>query len=89
MGKHSRDDGWGGASVAVNVFWRSLGKDEHDRADVFGNKDPPAARQAVEYAQKAGAFLSALPEPQRRFYARRAIAKLAEQIGMRLELPDS
>ena len=80
-------DAWNGASVAVNVFWRSLPAEDHDPGDVFGNKDPPAARRAADMAAKAGAALASLPEPQRRFYARRAAKRLAEQLGYALELP--
>ena len=79
-------DAWNGASVAVNVFWRSLPAEDHDPGDVFGNRDPPAARRAADMAAKAGAALASLPEPQRRFYARRAAKRLAEQLGYALEL---
>ena len=74
----------GAASVAVNVFWRCLPEGEHDPGDLFGNKDPPAARRAAELAARAGAAVANLPEPQRRFYARRAIRRLAAQLGMEL-----
>ena len=80
------EDAWNGASVAVNVFWRSLPAEDHDPGDVFGNRDPPAARRAADMAAKAGAALASLPEPQRRFYARRAAKRLAEQLGYALEL---
>ena len=86
ISEDENENEWGGASVAVNVFWRSLPENEHDPGDIFGNKDPPVARQAAELCAKAGAVLASLPEPQRRFYARRAVKKLAEQLGMRLEL---
>ena len=80
-------DAWNGASVAVNVFWRCLPRAaDHDPGDVFGNRDPPAARRAAELAAKAGASLASLPEPQRRFYARRAAKRLAEQLGYALDL---
>ena len=74
----------GAASVAVNVFWRSLPEGEHDPGDLYGNKDPPAARRAAELAARAGAAVANLPEPQQRFYARRAIRRLAAQLGMEL-----
>ena len=80
-------DAWNGASVAVNVFWRSLPAEDHDPGDVFGNTDPPAARRAADMAANAGAALASWPEPQRRFYARRAAKRLAEQLGYALELP--
>jgi tRNA wybutosine-synthesizing protein 5 len=88
--KNGNDDAsaaWNGASVAVNVFWRSLPVEDHDPGDVFGNRDPPAARRACEFAARAGAALNALPEPQRRFYARRAVKRFAEQLGLTLEIP--
>ena len=74
----------GAASVAVNVFWRCLPEGEHDPGDLYGNKDPPAARRAAELAARAGAAVANLPEPQQRFYARRAIRRLAAQLGMEL-----
>ena len=85
--KKEKDDPWNGASVAVNVFWRCLPAADHDPGDVFGNRDPPAARRAAELAARAGAALASLPEPQRRFYARRAVKRLAEQLGYALDLP--
>ena len=85
--KGGAPDAWNGACVAVNVFWRCLRASDHDPGDVFGNRDPPAARRAAELAAKAGAALASLPEPQRRFYARRAAKRLAEQLGYELSLP--
>ena len=73
--------------MAVNVFWRSLPAEDHDPGDVFGNRDPPAAKRAADMAAKAGAALASLPEPQRRFYARRAAKRLAEQLGYALATP--
>jgi tRNA wybutosine-synthesizing protein 5 len=87
LGEKEKDDPWNGASVAVNVFWRCLPAADHDPGDVFGNRDPPAARRAADLAARAGAALASLPEPQRRFYARRAVKRLAEQLGYALDLP--
>lgn len=87
VGEKEKDDPWNGASVAVNVFWRCLPAADHDPGDVFGNRDPPAARRAADLAARAGAALASLPEPQRRFYARRAVKRLAEQLGYALDLP--
>ena len=75
----------GDMSIAVNVFWRCLPEQEHDAGDLYGNKDPPAARLASELAARAGEAISHLPEPHKSFYARRTITRLAEQLGMRLE----
>lgn len=74
----------GGMSIAVNVFWRCLPAGEHDPADLFGNKDPPAARRASDLAARAGAAIAHLPEPHRTFYARRAVQRFAAQLGMEL-----
>jgi hypothetical protein len=72
-------------SVAVNVFWRCEGTHElHDAGDAYGNKDPPAARRAGDLAALAGDAIDALPEPHRTFYARRAVQRLAAQLGMEL-----
>lgn len=82
---HPRCPEFGDMSIAVNVFWRCLPEQDHDAGDLYGNKDPPAARQASELAARAGAAISQLPEPHKSFYARRTIKRLAEQLGMRLE----
>jgi hypothetical protein len=74
----------GGMSIAVNVFWKCLPAGEHDPGDLFGNKDPPAARRASDLAARAGAAIAHLPEPHRTFYARRAVQRLAVQLGMEL-----
>ena len=76
--------GGGGMSIAVNVFWRCLPAEEHDPRDLFGNKDPPAARRASELAARAGLSIAHLPEPHRTFYARRAVQRFAAQLGMEL-----
>jgi tRNA wybutosine-synthesizing protein 5 len=76
--------GGSGMSIAVNVFWKCLPDGEHDPGDLFGNKDPPAARRASELAARAGAAIAHLPEPHRTFYARRAVQRLAAQLGMQL-----
>ena len=79
----------GAASVAVNVFWRSLPEGEHDPGDLYGNKDPPAARRAAELAARAGAAVANLPEPQRRFYARRAFEDSPRNSGWNSEAYDA
>ena len=73
--------------MAVNSCSSSRPAEDHDPGDVIGNRDPPAARRAADMAAKAGAAFAPLPEPQRRFYARRAAKRLAEQLGYALELP--
>ena len=77
-----------GFSVALNVFWRShqpspspagpaaLTRAMYDPKDLYGNRDPPAATQAMAHVDAAAAELAALPTEFRQFYARRAIRAL-------------
>jgi len=78
----------GGASVAVNVFWRRLSVDEYESKDIYGNKDVVSGTEACDLALRAGDAIKDLPEPYKSFYARRAIRALAHQIGARVTLSD-
>ena len=72
-----------GFSVALNVFWRSHpAKGLHSPKDLYGNKDPPVATQALELTDAAAETIAALPEPFRSFYARRAARKVLERCGV-------
>jgi len=48
----------------------------YDPKDLYGNRDPPAATQAMAHVDAAAAELAALPTEFRQFYARRAIRAL-------------
>lgn len=63
-------------SVAVNVFWRHLAAGSYQPKDVFGNKDPLPATQALTTLKRALRHLSTLPEEYRDFYGRRMIAEV-------------
>jgi len=64
--------------VALNVFWRShealpcANSPLYDKKDLYGNRDPPSATQALAHVEAATIEISSLPEPFRSFYAKRA-----------------
>lgn len=48
----------------------------YDQKDLYGNRDPPAASNALDHTAVAVAQLECLPQPFRSFYARRAAREL-------------
>jgi|TARA_B110000003_G_scaffold225329_1_gene226093 hypothetical protein len=73
-----------GASVAVNVFFRTFEPSAYNPSDIYGNKDLVAGKEACDLASRAGSALDELPEPFRSFYARRAVKALANQLAVRI-----
>jgi len=66
-------------TAAVNVFWHSHEDNAGalwDAKDLYGNRDPPAAVRAEEFAAGAVDELLKLPEPFRSFYAARVARDL-------------
>lgn len=55
--------------------------------DLYGNRDPPAASDALDHAASALASLKKLPEPFRSFYAQRAARQILQ--GVSDEAPPS
>ncbi|GBG26061.1 tRNA wybutosine-synthesizing protein 2-like [Hondaea fermentalgiana] len=73
------------ASVAVNVFWRSLDTSFYGAKDLYGNRDPLPAERALALVQEASDLLGAaqdngnvLPWQFRQFYAHIAAGKLLQ-----------
>ena len=57
-----------GPSIAVNVFWRELRKDQYPSKDLYGNADPICATEALVLCQAAAQKLSTLPPDHKAFY---------------------
>ena len=60
----------------------------YDSKDLYGNRDPPAAVQALEHAAVAAQQLAALPEPFKSFYTQRAVRQLLQGTQSSLEQVD-
>ncbi|CAD7698797.1 unnamed protein product [Ostreobium quekettii] len=64
-------------SVSANVFWRQLPKNMYDKKDLYGNRDPIPATEALKAIDAAAAKLLELPNYYRQFYCKR----LQRQLG--------
>ena len=69
------------SSVSVNWFWKHIqSPDFYEKKDLFGNKDPRQAEQALNMATEIKKLIRQLPEHYREFYAHRAIASISEAL---------
>jgi hypothetical protein len=66
--------------LAVNVFWRNLDPGLYDAKDVYGNKDPIPASQALQLMQRALTLLHKLPHEYTHFYQHMMQASISRQL---------
>eukprot|EP00794_Sanderia_malayensis_P017226 gene17226-18947_t len=63
-------------SVSINIFWRHLDQSSYDKKDIYGNKDPQHASNAMQLLEKGVKLLDELPEDYKDFYARLMVSRL-------------
>jgi tRNA wybutosine-synthesizing protein 4 len=70
-----------GYSVAVNVFWRNLGKGYAAGKDVYGNRDLQAYENGRRDVEKIVRAFRDVPDELRRFYLMRLGMEVLEKAG--------
>lgn len=63
-------------SISINVFWKHLPLHFYDKKDLYGNRDPIPATNALRSAEEIESQLSTLPLEYRDFYARKLCQRL-------------
>ena len=64
-------------SVAINIFWKSpLKPNQYNPNDLYGNKDPQPAEQALKLSEKIIKLLNQMPEDHADFYGKRICANI-------------
>ena len=67
-------------SIGVNVFWKHLNEEFYEKKDVYGNKDLTFASKAFLFVDKAVKELNNMPFEYKRFYTKRIIHTLNENL---------